>query len=97
MLFVMSVGYLSTAEIDSAKCTTLHTLSYEEHGGQLSTTSLSWNSTGSVIAVSYPFTVCLYLGINICFFIFFHKGKGLALLNLQILQIMLKNVCSNFF
>ena len=72
----MSVGYLSTAEIDSAKCTALHTLSYEEHGGQLSTTSLSWNSTGSVIAVSYPFTVCLYLGDKYpLFYIFFIKER----------------------
>ena len=51
----MLSGYEISRESDLGHCTAVHTLNYEEHGGQLAVTSLSWNATGSVIAASYPF------------------------------------------
>ncbi|XP_067936380.1 cytoplasmic dynein 2 intermediate chain 2-like [Watersipora subatra] len=46
-------GYVSAAELESGKCSVVHTLCNEEHNGLLSVTSLSWNSTGSVVAASF--------------------------------------------
>ena len=56
----MLSGYDISRESDSGQSTAVHTLNYEEYGGQLAVTSLSWNATGSVIAASYPFLITLF-------------------------------------
>ena len=59
VLLILS-GYDISRESDSGHCTAVHTLNYEEYGGQLAVTSLSWNATGSVIAASYPFLITFF-------------------------------------
>ena len=53
-LIISVPGYDIGLEEESSAITNLHTLSNPDHIGQFQITGLSWNSTGAVIAASYP-------------------------------------------
>lgn len=44
-------------EDDKSDVTCVHTLTYPNLFGKFQVTELSWNSTGSVLAASYPFDI----------------------------------------